>query len=97
MSLPSSNTGGDSPALLEHPIGTELASTVARWPDREALVGVEQGVRYTWVERVAAVRSPHDIWRRPGLRELPLGAVRPHGQLRDPGLFRGSLARPRRR
>ena len=57
MSLPSSTTGGDSPALLEHPIGTELASTVARWPDREALVGVEQGLRYTWVELAAAVQE----------------------------------------
>jgi fatty-acyl-CoA synthase len=36
--------------LLEQTIGANLAATVDRFPDREALVVVHQGIRQNWVE-----------------------------------------------
>ena len=39
----------DSP-LIEQTIGDNFDATVARYPDREALVDVEQGTRWTWAE-----------------------------------------------
>jgi len=36
--------------LLEQTIGANLEATVARFPDREALVVVHQGVRQTWAQ-----------------------------------------------
>ncbi|GAA5155324.1 AMP-binding protein [Nocardioides marinquilinus] len=39
----------DAP-LLEKTIGANLARTVAAWPDREALVEVATGRRWTWAE-----------------------------------------------
>ena len=39
----------DSP-LIEQTIGDNFDATVARYPDREALVDVEQGRRWTWAE-----------------------------------------------
>ena len=44
----------DSP-LLEQTIGANLAATAARFPDREALVVVHQGIRQTWAEFDATV------------------------------------------
>ena len=41
--------------LLEETIGANLARTAARHPDREALVSVHQGLRYTYRELAAAV------------------------------------------
>jgi fatty-acyl-CoA synthase len=42
--------GPDSPPLLEHTIGTALALAAERWGEAEALVSVEQGVRWTFAE-----------------------------------------------
>jgi fatty-acyl-CoA synthase len=36
--------------LIEQTIGDNFDATVARFPDREALVDVEQGTRWTWAE-----------------------------------------------
>ena len=41
--------------LLEQTIGENLAATVARFPDREALVVPHQGVRQNWTEFAATV------------------------------------------
>ena len=43
-------TGPTTPALIEHPTGVELALRVAEAPDREALVDVAAGLRFTWGE-----------------------------------------------
>src|SRR3954449_12025027 len=40
--------GETSPALLEETIGANFERTVARHPDREALVEVATGRRWTW-------------------------------------------------
>ena len=42
--------GETTPPLLEETIGQNLESTVARHPDREALVEVATGRRWTWAE-----------------------------------------------
>ncbi len=42
--------GETTPALLEETIGANLEATVARHPDREALVEVASGRRWTWRE-----------------------------------------------
>jgi fatty-acyl-CoA synthase len=42
--------GAVEPPLLEIAIGQALDQAVARWGDREALVSVQQGVRWTWSE-----------------------------------------------
>ena len=42
--------GETEPALLEETIGANLARTVAAYPDREALVEVASGRRWTWAE-----------------------------------------------
>jgi fatty-acyl-CoA synthase len=42
--------GETTPALLEETIGANLEATVARHPDREALVEVASGRRWTWAE-----------------------------------------------
>ena len=42
--------GETSPALLEETIGANLERTVAAHPDREALVEVASGRRWTWAE-----------------------------------------------
>ena len=43
--------------LLEQTIGANLEATVDRFPDREALVVVHQGVRQTWAEFDATVNE----------------------------------------
>jgi fatty-acyl-CoA synthase len=46
-----SHTAGETDVpLLEETIGDNFDATVARFPDREALVDVEQGKRWTWTE-----------------------------------------------
>ena len=40
----------DGPSLIEDTIGAMLDRAVSRWPEREALVSVEQGVRWTYEE-----------------------------------------------
>src|SRR3954454_15688715 len=42
--------GESTPALLEETIGDNLARTVATYADREALVEVASGRRWTWAE-----------------------------------------------
>ena len=42
--------GADAPPLIEHTIGEALALAAARWGGREALVSVEQGVRWTFAD-----------------------------------------------
>ncbi|PUA80479.1 AMP-binding protein [Nocardioides currus] len=50
MSDLSTAAGETSPALLEETIGANFERTVATWPDREALVEVASGRRWTWAE-----------------------------------------------
>src|SRR5579871_922303 len=40
--------GADAPPLLELTIGQALDAAAARWGEAEAVVSVEQGVRWTW-------------------------------------------------
>ncbi len=47
--------GEDEPPLLEQTIGDNLDATAERFPDREALVDVEQGRRWTYAELRADV------------------------------------------
>ena len=47
--------GDESPALLAETIGVNLERTVSAHPDREALVEVASGRRWTWAEFDAAV------------------------------------------
>ncbi len=51
----SHTVGRDTPALLEQTIGDNLDATVARVPDRDALVDRASGVRMTYAELGAAV------------------------------------------
>ncbi len=55
MAEPSTARGETTPALLEETIGANLAATVARHPEREALVEVASGRRWTWAELDADV------------------------------------------
>ncbi|MDG2532134.1 AMP-binding protein [Sphingomonas sp. HITSZ_GF] len=47
---PSHVHGADAPPLIEHTIGEALALAAARWGGREALVSVEQDIRWTFAE-----------------------------------------------
>jgi fatty-acyl-CoA synthase len=54
--MAASTTAGDTSApLLDQTIGANLEATVARFPDREAIVSVHQGVRMTYAEFDAEV------------------------------------------
>ena len=48
----------DTP-LLEETIGANLEATVARHPDREALVEVATGRRWTWAQLNAEIGRAH--------------------------------------
>ena len=48
--MKSSARGGEYPALLRETIGANLERTVSAFPDREALVEVASGRRWTWAE-----------------------------------------------
>ena len=50
-------SGETTPALIEETIGANLERTVAAWPDREALVEVASGRRWTWAEFDADVNA----------------------------------------
>jgi len=47
---PALDSGPSTPALPRTTIGGALDDAAAAWPDREALVSVEQGLRYTYRE-----------------------------------------------
>ena len=47
--------GETTPPLLDETIGANLAATIARFPDREALVDRAQGIRWTYAEFGAEV------------------------------------------
>ncbi|UAL30874.1 AMP-binding protein [Nocardioides rotundus] len=49
--------GETTPELLEETIGANFERTVERWPDREALVEVASGRRWTWAELDADVNA----------------------------------------
>ncbi len=55
MTTPSSSAGPTTPPLLDRTIGADLAATAARHGDREALVEVATGRRWTYAELDAAV------------------------------------------
>ena len=55
MSLPSYTCGPQDKPLLAMTIGAAFDRTVARFPEREALVVRHQGLRYTWAELAVAV------------------------------------------
>ena len=46
----SHTVGEDAPALLEQTIPDNLDATIARFPDREALVDVARGIRWTYAD-----------------------------------------------
>jgi fatty-acyl-CoA synthase len=48
MTMPSYVQGPTTPALLEDTVGALLASAARKWPEREALVCVEQGIRLSY-------------------------------------------------
>lgn len=50
MSMSSYLAGASEPPLIERTIGEVLREAVAKWPDREAVVSLEQGVRLTYAE-----------------------------------------------
>jgi len=49
------DSGATDTPLIEQTIGDNLAATVARFPDREALVVPHQDIRQTWAEFAATV------------------------------------------
>ncbi|MFJ3076883.1 fatty acid CoA ligase family protein [Pseudomonas sp. NPDC087029] len=55
MTQPSYTQGNQDKALLSHCIGDAFDATVARFPDREALVVRHQALRYTWQQLAEAV------------------------------------------
>ena len=55
MQVPAYAHGASSVALLGETVGANLARTVARHPDAEALVSRHQGLRYTYAELDRAV------------------------------------------
>ena len=55
MPQPSYSKGNQDKALLSQCIGDAFDTTVARFPDREALVVRHQALRYTWRQLAAAV------------------------------------------
>ncbi|MEN0065364.1 MAG: AMP-binding protein [Myxococcota bacterium] len=55
MGATSMARGTTTPPLLEVTIGKCLADTVAKWPDREALVVPHQSIRWSWRELDAHV------------------------------------------
>ncbi|MCB9749007.1 MAG: AMP-binding protein [Myxococcales bacterium] len=57
MSTPSIAAGPTDHPLLERTIPAALADTVARYPERDALVVRHQGIRWTWAELDAQVAA----------------------------------------
>ncbi|MDE0287468.1 MAG: AMP-binding protein, partial [bacterium] len=50
MSAPAYTIGDQTTPLLQETIGQNLESMVARFPDRDALVSMHQGIRETYRE-----------------------------------------------
>jgi fatty-acyl-CoA synthase len=50
-------TGADGPPLLEQTIGQALDHAAARWGEREAVVSVHQGIRWTYAELKARAEA----------------------------------------
>ena len=51
MTVTTSHVHGiQTPPLIEHTIGEALVQAAAHWGEREALVSVEQGIRWTFAE-----------------------------------------------
>ena len=107
---PLSHTAGASDVpLLEQTIPDNLDATVARFGDREALVDVQQGIRWTYAEFAGEVeRRPRAARRwcghgRPGghlgaqLRGVDADAVRDRQDRRRPGQHQPELPHPRAR
>ncbi|MGH8445774.1 MAG: AMP-binding protein, partial [Solimonas sp.] len=46
----SHGVGAKAPPLIEYPIGEALKRAVRQWPQREALVSVQQNIRWTYAE-----------------------------------------------
>jgi fatty-acyl-CoA synthase len=65
---PSYASGTSTTPLLGDTIGGNLDRTVARFPDREALVSVHQGLRYTYAELADAVERTGRAFIAAGIR-----------------------------
>jgi fatty-acyl-CoA synthase len=65
---PSYASGTSTTPLLGDTIGGNLDRTVARFPDREALVSVHQGLRYTYAEFAEAVERAGRAFIAAGIR-----------------------------
>ncbi|WP_295488212.1 AMP-binding protein [uncultured Pseudomonas sp.] len=57
MSQPSYTQGRQDAPLLDQTLGQAFDATVARWPEREALVVRHQGLRYRWRDLAEQVDS----------------------------------------
>ncbi len=100
--------GETSPDLLDETIGANFERTVAAHPDREALVEVASGRRWTWaeldrdVDALARGLIAAGIEQgRPGrhlgaeLRRVDADPVRHRQDRRDPGQRQPGLPHPR--
>lgn len=67
-SPPSYDRGASAPPLLDSTIGANLAETVAKWPDRDALVDVRAGRRWSYAEWLTDVRRLATGLVRTGIR-----------------------------
>src|SRR5918912_1743622 len=65
---PSYASGTSTTPLLGDTIGGNFDRTVARFPDREALVCVHQGLRYTYAELAEAVERTGRAFIAAGIR-----------------------------
>jgi fatty-acyl-CoA synthase len=65
---PSYASGTSTTPLLGDTIGGNLDRTVARFPDREALVSVHQGLRYTYAQFAEAVERAGRAFIAAGIR-----------------------------
>ena len=81
--------GGTEAALIEETIGANLAATVAAHGDREALVDVPSGRRWTYAELLAEVAS--DVAGREGVRVEASATGSDLTVLADPGELRRVL------
>ena len=108
MRMESYAAGETTPALLEETIGANFERTVAAHADREALVEVATGRRWTWaeldrdVDALAVGLIAAGIEQgRPGrhlgaeLRRVDADAVRHREDRRDPGQHQPGLPHPR--
>ena len=93
MNLPSYTCGPQEKPLLAMTIGAAFDQTVSRFPEREALVVRDQGLRYSWAQLGEAVdrwfrpsgRAGHALFDLPAYIVARLGAFGV-GSVRDIGL-----------